>query len=303
MRVGLVDVDSHNYPNLVLMKLSAWHKSQGHEVELLKPADVLNGSNLFYGYDELIGACVFDWNRPVADALEQYGVRMGGTGTLHKDTLPDYIEHIMPDYSLYGITDVAYGHLSRGCPRSCPFCIVAGKEGTVSHKVGNLTDFWSGQKEIQLMDPNILACADRMELLQQLSDCGAWVEFNQGLDARLLTDDVISVLKQIKVRRIHFAWDNPRDKTVQPALERFAEAWGIKPKDRSIVVYVLVNYWSTMDQDIARITWLRDRGYAPFVMVYDKPNAPEEIRHMQRWCNNRWVFYRCKNFEDYDPKK
>ena len=78
MRVGLVDVDSHNFPNLVLMKLSAWHKLQGHEVELLRPADILNGSNLFYGYDQLIGACVFDWNRPVADALEQRGVRMGG---------------------------------------------------------------------------------------------------------------------------------------------------------------------------------------------------------------------------------
>lgn len=303
MRIGLIDVDSHNYPNLCLMKLSAWYKQAGCEVDLLKPADVLNGQNLFYEYDELIGACVFDWNMSTVGKLQEMGVYVGGTGTHTKVVLQDYVERIMPDYSLYGITDTAYGFLTRGCPRRCPFCIVAGKEGTVSRKVGNLTDFWSGQKEIQLMDPNILACADRMELLQQLADCGAWVEFNQGLDARLLTDDVIGMLKQIKVRRIHFAWDNPRDTTVQPALERFAEAWGIKPKDREIIVYVLVNYWSNLDQDLARITWLRDRGYAPFVMVYDKPNAPEEIRHLQRWCNNRWVFYRCKNFEDYDPKK
>ena len=78
MRIGLVDVDSHNFPNLVLMKLSTWYKRQGHEVELLKPGDVLKGSNLFCDYDEMYGACVFDWNRPIADRLQQFGVHMGG---------------------------------------------------------------------------------------------------------------------------------------------------------------------------------------------------------------------------------
>lgn len=78
MRIGLIDVDSHNFPNLVLMKISTWCKQRGHEVELLHPADVLNGSNLFYGYDKLIGACVFDWNKYTAERLSKIGVYMGG---------------------------------------------------------------------------------------------------------------------------------------------------------------------------------------------------------------------------------
>ena len=103
MRVGLVDVDSHNFPNLVLMKLSAWHKSHGNEVELLRPADVLNGSNLFYGYDLMIGACVFDWNKPIADRLGKLGVIIGGTGSGNKDVLPE--EPAAQDPAWYGTDD------------------------------------------------------------------------------------------------------------------------------------------------------------------------------------------------------
>ena len=302
MRVGLVDVDSHNFPNLALMKLSAWHKLQGHEVELLRPADILNGSNLFYGYDQLIGACVFDWNRPVADALEQHGVRMGGTGTRHKDTLPDEIEYIYPDYSLYGIADTAYGFLTRGCPRHCPFCIVGDKEGLVSRKVADLSAFWSGQNEIQIMDPNILACDFHMELLEQLAASRARVEFNQGLDARKLTRENIKLLKKIRMKLLHFAWDNPKDKTVPAALKIFAEHFDIKPKSRKVAVYVLTNYWSSFEEDLMRIYWLRDMGFAPYVMIYDKQNAPRNIRLLQRYVNNRRIFYSIKSFEEYNSK-
>lgn len=302
MRVGLVDVDSHNFPNLALMKLSVWHKLQGHEVELLRPADILNGSNLFYGYDQLIGACVFDWNRPVADALEQRGVRMGGTGTRHMDTLPDEIEYIYPDYSLYGITDTAYGFLTRGCPRHCPFCIVGDKEGLVSRKVADLSAFWSGQQKIQIMDPNILACDFHMELLEQLAASRARVEFNQGLDARKLTTDNIKLLKKIRMKLLHFAWDNPKDKTVPTALKIFAEHFDIKPKSRKVAVYVLTNYWSSFEEDLMRIYWLRDMGFAPYVMIYDKQNAPRNIRLLQRYVNNRRIFYSIKSFEEYNSK-
>lgn len=298
MRVGLIDVDSHNFPNLSLMKLSAWHKKQGNEVELLKPDDVLKGSNLFYGYDKLIGACVFDWNKSTAERLSKIGVYMGGTGTNNKNTLPEEVEHCFPDYSLYGIKNTAYGFLTRGCPRQCPFCIVAGKEGIVSRKVADLSEFWDGQKEIQIMDPNILACDEHMELLKQLSDSGVKVEFNQGLDARKLTDENIEALSKIRLKTPHFAWDNPKDKTVPKALEMLADKWEINENDR-IFVYVLVNYWSTLEEDLERIYWLRDIGYHPYVMIFDKLHAPKVIRHLQRWCNNKWVFNKVKNFEDY----
>src|SRR5690606_4285826 len=114
-----------------------------------------------------------------------------GTGYDLDNKLPPEIENIYPDYSLYNIKNTAYGFLTRGCPRNCPFCIVGKKEGLKSYQVADLKQFWNRQREIVLLDPNLLACKNRIELLQQLIDSGAWVDFTQGLDIRLMTDDVI----------------------------------------------------------------------------------------------------------------
>ena len=297
--IGLIDIDQTKFPNLVLMKLSAHFKAQGYDTELLRPRDILNGSNLFQSYDKLIGATVFTRNAETAKALAAQGVHVGGTGTDNPETLPDAIEHIMPDYSLYGITDTAYGFLTRGCPRECPFCIVADKEGNISRKVADLSEFWNGQKKIVLCDPNIMACRGyRINLLHQLADSGALVEFNQGVDARLLNDEIIDLLNHIRMPIVHFAWDNPRDLHTKGCLEELSKK--LKHPDKSKrIVYVLVNYWSTIEEDLMRIYWLRDHDFMPFVMVYDKGNEPHEIHRMQRWCNNRWIFGRCKRFEDY----
>lgn len=304
MKIGLIDIDRTDFPNLVLMKLSAWYKAQGHETALLHPADVINGQNLFGECDELIGACVFDWNQNTCDLLEKCGVNVGGIGSKNKQKVlnPDQ-EHVMPDYSLYNITDKSFGFLTRGCPRHCPFCVVGGKEGLISKKVADLAEFWNGQKEIQILDPNILACDQHMDLLTQLADSGASVEFNQGLDARLLTAENIDLLKRIKVKRIHFAWDNPNDKKVPKALEMFADKWGIKPTDHDVVVYVLTNYWSNLESDLMRVYWLREHGFSPYIMIFDKQNAPKEIRHLQRWVNNRYVFYKTPTFDEYKNNK
>ena len=194
MRIGLVDVDGTKFPNLVLMKLSAWHKRQGDCVNLLHPDDVLMGGNLFGGYDKLYAACVFTKNTGVAQRLENIGAQVGGTGTEWEQLLPHDVEHIYPDYALYGDTTTAYGFLTRGCPRACPFCIVAGTEGTISRKVADLSEFWSEEKYIKLLDPNLLAAREHMELLGQLVESGAWVDFTQGLDARLLTAENIDLL-------------------------------------------------------------------------------------------------------------
>ena len=192
MKVGLVDVDGTKFPNLVLMKLSAWHKRQGDSVHLLRPDDVLMGGDLFGGYDKLYAACVFTENAKTAQRLESIGAQVGGTGTYHTRTLPHEIEHIYPDYALYGDTKTAYGFLTRGCPRACPFCIVAGKEGKESRKVADLSEFWSGERYIKLLDPNLLAAREHMELLGQLAESGAWTDFTQGIDARLLTAEILT---------------------------------------------------------------------------------------------------------------
>ena len=298
MNVGLVDVDGTKFPNLVLMKLSAWHKQQGDSVHLLRPEDVLRGGNLFCGYDKLYAACVFTANAETAQRLLDIGAQVGGTGTDHHQTLPPEIEHIYPDYALYGDTATAYGFLTRGCPRACPFCIVAGKEGRVSRKVADLGEFWSGERYIKLLDPNLLAAKEHMELLGQLAESGAWVDFTQGLDARLLTEANIALINACKVKMLHFAWDNPRDKSIPRMLQIFAEKSTVTDY-RKRKVYVLTNYWSTHDEDLRRVYWLRENGYDPYVMVYDKPHAPKETRQLQRWTNNKIIFRSCERFEDY----
>ena len=301
MNIGLIDVDDTSYPNLVLMKLSAWYKRQGHIVKLLKPGDVLGGFNLFAPYDKLIGACVFTKNMPIVRDLRVQGAEIAGCGTDDKRELPYEIEHIYPDYSLYGIKDVAYGFLSRGCPRGCPFCIVAGKEGKQSRKVADLSEWWNGQREIKLCDPNLLACQERDDLIRQLIDSGAWVDVNQGFDARLLNDGVIEKINAMKVKMIHFAWDNPRDEIIPKMLNKFSRVNTLDSRKRR--VYVLVNYWSTFKEDLYRVYWLRDNGYEPYVMIYDKDNAPKRIRYLQRWVNNKFIFRSCKNFDKYRSKR
>jgi hypothetical protein len=224
----------------------------------------------------------------------------GGTGYGLDNKLPDAIEHIYPDYSLYPklTKDTAYGFLTRGCPRGCKFCIVAGKEGRRSIKVADLSEFWRGQKNIVLLDPNILACRQHPDLLQQLIDSKACVDINQGLDIRLTTEQNIALLNQVKVKEIHFAWDNAED-DLKPYFERYKELAKHKPHGRYGTVYCLVNFGSTMEQNLYRIYTLRDLGYDPYVMIYDKPNAPREVKDLQRWCNNRFIFRSCEKFEDY----
>lgn len=298
MKVGLVDVDGHNFPNLVLMKLSAWHKRQGDSVHLLRPDDVLLGGDLFGGHDKLYAACVFSESREIARRLIAIGAEVGGTGSGEGRILPLEIENIRPDYSLYGIRNVAYGFLTRGCPRACPFCIVADKEGRISRKVADLRSFWDGERHIKLLDPNLLAASEHMELLGQLAASDAWVDFTQGLDARLLTEENVAAINEIKVKMIHFAWDNPRDENIPHMLRLFAEKSTVTDY-RKRKVYVLTNYWSTHTEDLRRVYWLRENGYDPYVMIYDKPRAPKETRQLQRYVNNKVIFRSCERFEDY----
>ena len=221
----------------------------------------------------------------------------GGTGYGLDNRLPDEIEHIMPDYSLYGITDTAYGFLTRGCPRHCPFCIVGDKEGLVSRKVADLSEFWNGQKNIKLLDPNLIACKEWGKLLSQLIDSKAHVDFTQGVDIRLMTKEKAEMLKLVKMNMIHFAWDNYPDETTYEKLKLFSEYVAIDY--RKTKVYVLTNFKTTHKQDLERVYRLKDLGYDPYVMVYDKPHAPLITRQLQRYVNNKTVFRSCKSFDEY----
>ena len=261
MKVGLIDVDGHNFPNLALMKLSAWHKQCGDTVEWCNRMDRYDMVYMSKVFDETYSPDI-DWV-PMADTIIK-----GGTGyfrrqedgcveTYHdgawrhgvkKYTAERYVEelpwaeeHTYPDYSLYPdlTKDTAYGYLTRGCPRNCAFCLVSQKEGRVSRKVADLSEFWRGQKYIKLMDPNILACREHLELLGQLADSGAYVDFTQGLDARLLNTKNVDLLNKIKVKEIHFAWDDPQE-YMEPVFQWYAEHAARKPHGKYATVYVLV---------------------------------------------------------------
>lgn len=310
MKIGLIDVDGHNYPNIPLMKISAYHKQKGDTVEWYDP--------MFSGHmDKVYMSKVFSFSPDYQYYIDADEVVKGGSGycislvdgkevfDASKDIpLPDDIEHIYPDYSLYGITDTAYGFLTRGCPRGCSFCHVEAKEGRMSRKVADLSEFWNGQKNIVLSDPNILACRMHWrELLQQLIDSGATVDFNQGLDIRLLTPEKAEMLKQIKTKSLHFAWDRYQDKeSILPHFKLFKEISGMR--DRNLIVYVLCNFDTTLEQDLDRIYTLRDMGYWAYVMLYDKENIPKGhiLRKLQRWVNNRAIFAQCKTFDEYLAK-
>lgn len=289
-KIGLVDVDSHNFPNLPLMKLSAWHKEKGDDVEWC---------NGFLPYDRVYKARVFDdtYTKELDYAYNADEIICGGTGYGLDNKLPDYIEHSYPDYSLYGINNTAYGFLTRGCPRGCPFCIVGKKEGLKSVQVAELDEFWRGQKTIVLLDPNITASKDCERLFDELIKTKAKINFNQGIDARVITDKGCEQLNRMKLDMLHFAWDNYEFKTYEK-LKRIRPL--IKYDFRRLRVYVLTNFNTTFEQDLERVMLLKELDYDPYVMIFDKPNSPKIVRELQRWVNNKFIF-RSVEWEDYKP--
>ena len=313
MKIGLIDVDGHNFPNIPLMKISAWHKAQGDSVEWYEP--------LFSGHmDKVYVAKVFSFTPDYEYFIDADEIIKGGSGYCislvdgkeqydkSKDLqLPPEVEHIYPDYSIYygrvkDIENTAYGFCSRGCPRGCDFCHVKSKEGLCSHKVADLSEFWNGQKYISLCDPNVLACKDWRDILQQLIDSKAYVDFNQGVDIRLMTEEKADMLRQVKIKKIHFAYDRYQDKRIiEPKFRKLKEVTGWN-RDK-VQVYVLFNFDTTPEQDLDRIMFLKSLDFSPYVMCYDK----EHIRrggyqqHLQRWVNNRFLFWAVDDFDQYEP--
>ena len=314
MRIGLVDVDGHNFPSIPLMKLSAWHKQQGDTVEWYDQLFHSTGKP----FDKVYMSKVFSFTPDFPYYVNAKEVIKGGSGycirlengkeiydTAKDKLLPSDIETIYPDYSIYydiisEVKNTAYGFLTRGCPRGCEYCHVGCKEGRKSYKVADLGTFWHGQKNIVLLDPNITACRDWKPLFQQLIDSNAWIDFSQGLDIRLMDKEKIKMLRQMKIKQVHFAWDRYEDKKeIVPKFKEFKEITGWDK--RKLPVYVLINFNTTIEQDLDRIYTLRDLGYWPYVMVYNKENTKpgDTVRRMQRWVNMRAVFEKVKRFEDY----
>ena len=307
MEIGLIDVDGHNgFPNIALMKISTFHKSNGDNVEWVEPESQKH-------YDKVYMSKVFSFSPDYQYPINADKIIRGGSGycielengkeVYHKErdhVLPEEVEHQYPDYDLYGITDTAYGYMTRGCPRGCDFCIVKDKEGRRAHTVAPLSEFWRGQKFIKLLDPNPIAVPDWRENLQQLIDSKAYVDFTQGVDIRMMTEEKAEYLKQIKVKMVHFAWDRYQDKDmIVPKFEAFKRITGWHRS--KLIVYVLTNYDTTLDQDLERVYTLRELGYSPDVRIYEKYSLPRYniYSRMQRWATPM-IFNKVRKFEDYE---
>lgn len=296
MKIGLIELDNTEFPNIALMKISSYHKELGDDVEWYEP--------LFGGwYDIVYVSKVFTYSADYPYEINADTVIYGGGG-YNNDEL--YLDTVMPDYSLYGIEDAAYGYLTRGCLNNCPYCVVPKLDGNSVRKVADLGDFWSGQKTINIMDANLLGLNNRAEvvdLFEQMIESKAYINFVQGLDIRLMDDEIIDLLLRMKIKIIHFAWDDPRDKIIPQKLQHFRDrtGWG----RHKVVVYVLTNFWSTKEEDLERIYKIRDIGFTPFDMVYERHLLPRghEVLRMQRWCNNKFVFRSTKSYEEYDVKR
>lgn len=269
MRIGLIDVDGHNFPNLPLMKISAWHKKNGDHVEWYSP--------LFSGHmDKVYMSKIFSNTPDYPYYIDADGVIKGGSGYCIRTENGKEIFDKSKDIWLP-------------------------KEGRYSIKVADLSEFWRGQKNIVLLDPNITACKDWKNLFQQLIDSKAWTDFSQGLDIRLMTEEKTDMLMRMKIKNIHFAWDNYKDKDIViPKFKHFKEQTGLDK--RKLTVYVLTNFNSTHEEDLERIYTLRELGYWPYVMVYNKDKLPKGhiTRKLQRWVNMRAVFETIPRFEDYE---
>lgn len=281
MKIRLIDVDSHNFPNLALMKISAYHKSKGDDVAFYNPLFDID-TDLIYQSKVFSFSPDYDFVYPT-----NCKVIKGGSGYGLDNYLPDEIENIYPDYLLYNIKDVAYGFTSRGCIRNCQFCIVQKKEGKF-RPVSDIYQFWNGQKNLVLLDNNLTASHKHFELiLNQLIKEKIKVDFSQGLDIRLITHEMAVLLSKVKLlKQIHFAFDDIKlEKNVINGIKILLEN-GVK--SYKLMFYVLIGFNSTQEEDLHRVELLRSFGVAPFVMPYNKKDQYQ--KRFARWVNHKAIF-------------
>lgn len=297
MNIALHDADSHNFPNLALMKLSAWHKAHGDKVEMFMPLYANK-------YDLIYSSKVFSWtkeNRYLPDNTIK-----GGTG--YKDKihicLPEDVEHIIPDYSLYPNFNASLGFTTRGCIRNCQWCIVPKKEGKI-HAHAEIEEFLrSDCRDLTLMDNNILAHEHGIRQLEKSVKLGLRVDCNQGLDARLVGHDeaIAKLLAKIHWQKfIRFSCDTVEQ---MPYVRKAVET--IRKYDRAFYYeffcYVLVK---DIPDALERVEFLKFLNVKPFAQPYREIGSNKEprsdLRNFARWVNHKAIFNSC-SWDDYKYK-
>jgi hypothetical protein len=267
------------------MKLSAWHKSQGDDVVWYSALERAS-------YHKVLSSKVFSFTPE--DPYLPDSVTRGGTGYGMTHQLADKIEHIMPDYSLYGL-DYSVGFLTRGCPRKCDWCVVPAKEGGI-HANADIEEF-AAHRDVVLLDNNVLASDHGIAQIEKISRLGLRVDFNQGLDARLIDDGIARLLSKVVFRApLRLACDF---KGMIPSIRRAVELlrWhNVTP--RRYFVYTLVR---ELDDAIERVRALKGMDLDPFAQPYINPNGDDpthEQKVFARWVNHKAEF-KSRCWEDY----
>jgi len=288
---GLWQVDG-KMPNLALMKLSTWLKAQGHNTYLQTMPD----------HTTVYGSIIFTQNRPRGDFWLRVhpDIEMGGSGWNLQTQLPQQIEDLQPDYDLYGI-DYGLGFLSRGCIRWCPFCIVPQKEGQL-RQVAQVSDLLNPKSNfLVLLDNNLLALANILDILAEIEERGLTVNFNQGLDIRLVTPEIARALAGLHYsdfsrnnKTLHFAFDETgTEKSVRRGIGILLDS-GIPSKQ--LCFYVLAGFDNQTPEDVlCRCDILREYGIRPYVMRYRK--SPR-LNAIARWANAAAGLWR-RSFSEY----
>jgi len=286
MRIGLIQIDG-TLPNLALMKLSAWHKKKGDDIFIMKDKTI---SQRLVQFDKVYISCIFEENMKTAISISKQfkNVELGGIG-INNLKLPYEIEHIMPDYDTFNC-DFSIGFTTRGCIRKCYFCKVPAHEGMIRVN-SDIMEFWNKRhKNIMLLDNNILALPKHFKkIAKQLQDNNLKVDFNQGLDHRLLTPEICSILLDLKhIHEIRFSYDDIAYKpTVMKAIKMLKEA-GLK--DWKTRWYLYVGEKDTFQTVYERMKLLQDEKQAVYIMrdkkVYHKP----EYIALASWGNTMGAF-------------
>lgn len=299
MKVRLLAPDS-KYPNYAIMKISTYHKRKGDDVGwYIHELD-------FTDTDILYISKIFTFTKDVELLpMNDCKIIRGGTGYDIHSKLPQEIEEITElDYDLYPNCDFSILFTTRGCVRNCQFCVVREKEGLI-HNVP-LCSLNPHGKYIKVQDNNFFANPTWRENLQALKELGQPLDFNSGIDLRLLTIEQCEALASCKIHNIHCALDDYKDKDIiLPKLKLLTQY--IKPY--KITCYVLVGFKQKeiVWEDIERVRLIWELGVYPFVMVYQNFNDPnwkrsKQAMHFARWCNNRFIFKSC-TWEEYESSR
>lgn len=296
--IGLIDVDGGKFPNYALMKIARYYRDMGEEVEW---------ANAMFGkYDKVYMSKIFAFS-PDNGEIWDCEVERGGTGyDLHKE-LPIEIDNCNPDYSIYPELDskVAYGFLTRGCPNKCAWCVVPIKEGKVRPYRDVEEIAIDGRTNLILMDNNILASDYGLEQIEKIIRKGYRVDFNQALDARLVTEDIAQMLAQVRwLSPIRFGCDTPKQ------IGECERAMGMIDKHRSTpaqyLLYTMIG--SDINEAYNRLSYFRDFKRVRLVAqpFRDFNNSRQEIpqwqRDMARWAMRREIYAKC-DFKEYEARK